>query len=77
MPLLGWRLLADALASIQIGLLSDDPAAHGALAQEEATRQLFAALRQALPAAQYQATCSPYSGQGGAGLGAGPAHRTG
>ena len=51
--LLGWRLLADALASIQIRLLSDEKPA-GALA-EEATRQLFAALRQALPPQRYQA----------------------
>ena len=53
MPLLGWRLLADALASIQIRLLSDGKPA-GALS-EEATRQLFAALRQALPPERYQA----------------------
>jgi hypothetical protein len=47
MPQLGWRLLADALASIQISLLSESLAA-SALAQE-ATQQLFEALRQSLP----------------------------
>jgi hypothetical protein len=53
MPLLGWRLLADALASIQIRLLdSEKPAGRMA---EEATQQLFAALRQSLPPEQYQA----------------------
>lgn len=51
MPVLGWRLLADALASIQIRLLQDDAAS--AVAQE-ATQQLFAALRQALPAERYR-----------------------
>ena len=60
MPLLGWRLLADALASIQIGLLAD-PAAHSALAQEM-TQQLFAALRQNLPAAHYRDMLA-YSGK--------------
>jgi hypothetical protein len=53
MPLLGWRLLADTLASIQIRLLdSEKPAGRMA---EEATQQLFAALRQSLPPEQYQA----------------------
>jgi hypothetical protein len=53
MPLLGWRLLADALASIQIRLLdSEKPVGRMA---EEATQQLFAALRQSLPPEQYQA----------------------
>ena len=53
MPLLGWRLLADALASIQIRLLSDEKPVGGMA--EEATQQLFAALRQALPPERYQA----------------------
>lgn len=53
MPLLGWRLLADALASIQIRLLgAENPAGEMA---EEGTRQLFAALSQSLPPEQYQA----------------------
>ncbi len=59
LPLLGWRLLADALASIQIRLLADTSA--GSMAQET-TQQLFAALRQNLPAEQYQAILA-YSGQ--------------
>jgi len=59
LPLLGWRLLADALASIQIRLLTDTSA--GSLAQET-TQQLFAALRQNLPGEQYQAILA-YSGQ--------------
>ena len=53
MPLLGWRLLADALTSIQIRLLDREKPA-GRMA-EEATQQLFAALRQSLPPEQYQA----------------------
>ena len=44
MPLVGWRLVADALAHVQIRLLGEGPA----LAQET-TQQLFEALRQALP----------------------------
>lgn len=60
MPELGWRLLADALANIQIGLLSG-PAPASALA-EEGTQQLFASLRHALPADRYQAILA-YSGQ--------------
>ena len=59
LPLLGWRLLADALASIQIRLLSDTSASSMA---QETTQQLFAALRQNLPADQYQAILA-YSGQ--------------
>lgn len=59
LPLLGWRLLADALASIQIRLLSDTAA--GSMAQET-TQQLFAALRQNLPGEQYRAILA-YSGQ--------------
>ena len=53
MPLLGWHLLADALASIQIRLLAAERPV-GAMA-EEGTRQLFAALRQSLPPERYQA----------------------
>jgi hypothetical protein len=53
MPLLGWRLLADALASIQIRLLGDEKPVGGMA--EEATQQLFAALSQSLPPEQYQA----------------------
>lgn len=60
MPRFGWRLLADALASIQIRLLDDEKPA-GKLA-EETTSQLFAALRQSLPPDQYQAILS-LSGQ--------------
>ncbi len=52
-PLLGWRLLADALASIQIRLLGDEKLVGGMA--EEATQQLFAALSQSLPPEQYQA----------------------
>ncbi len=53
MPLLGWRLLADTLASIQTRLLGDEKPV-GRIA-EEATQQLFTALRQSLPSEQYQA----------------------
>ena len=53
MPLLGWRLLADALTSIQIHLLSDEKPVGGMA--EEGTQQLFAALSQSLPPEQYQA----------------------
>lgn len=60
MPELGWRLLADALASIQISLLADP---EGGVAQaQEGTQQLFAALRHALPAERYQ-TILAHSGQ--------------
>jgi hypothetical protein len=51
MPELGWRLMADALANIQVRLL-DDPAA-SAVAQE-GTRQLFESLRRSLPQERYQ-----------------------
>ena len=47
MPVLGWRLAADALANIQLRCLSD-PAAGTDLARET-TEGLFVALRQALP----------------------------
>lgn len=50
MPELGWRLIADALANIQIRLLSEPLTP---LAQES-TQQLFAALGQALPAERYR-----------------------
>ena len=53
MPELGWRLLADALASIQMVMLSEH-APKSPLAQE-GTQQLFASLRHALPAERYQA----------------------
>lgn len=51
MPQLGWRLLADALASIQICLLSE-AAAVSPLAQEN-TQKLFESLRQAVDAEIY------------------------
>jgi hypothetical protein len=60
MPVLGWRLLADALANIQISLLSDIVPA-SPLAQE-GTQQLFASLRHALPQERYQAILA-HSGQ--------------
>ncbi|HLO62695.1 MAG TPA: hypothetical protein VK165_06985, partial [Azonexus sp.] len=60
MPELGWRLVADALANIQIGLLSA-PAPASPLAQD-GTQQLFASLRHALPEARYQAILA-HSGQ--------------
>ena len=60
MPELGWRLLADALASIQISLLAD-PAGSTTQAQD-GTQQLFASLRHALPAERYQAILA-HSGQ--------------
>ncbi len=44
MPLVGWRLVADALAHIQIRLLGE-----GSALAQETTQQLFEALRQALP----------------------------
>lgn len=53
MPLLGWRLLAEALTSIQIHLLSDEKPVGGMA--EEATQQLFATLSQSLPPERYQA----------------------
>lgn len=59
MPTLGWRLLADSLASIQLALLNAMPPSE--LAQRQ-THALFAALRQALPAATYQRILA-HSGQ--------------
>lgn len=47
MPTLGWRLAADALASIQLRCLTD--AAASADLARETTEGLFVALRQALP----------------------------
>ncbi len=60
MPELGWRLVADALAHIQIGLLSSQTPA-SPLAQE-GTQQLFASLRHALPEERYQSILA-HSGQ--------------
>lgn len=60
MPQLGWRLVADALASIQISLLSETAAASD-LAQKT-TQQLFESLRHALPKELFQ-TMLAYSGQ--------------
>jgi hypothetical protein len=47
MPTLGWRLVADALAHIQLRCLSDGAAAQGLAA--EMNGELFAALRRELP----------------------------
>lgn len=47
MPTIGWRLVADALAHIQLRCLTD--AAAGTDLGRETTAALFAALRQALP----------------------------
>ena len=47
MPTLGWRLVADALAHIQIRCLADGLASDGL--GQEMTQQLFAALNQTLP----------------------------
>src|SRR5574343_72362 len=60
MPELGWRLVADALANIQIALLSGQEP-DSALAQD-GTQQLFASLRHALPEDRYQAILA-HSGQ--------------
>jgi hypothetical protein len=60
MPELGWRLVADALANIQIALLSEK-VPDSTLAQE-GTQQLFASLRHALPEERYQAILA-HSGQ--------------
>lgn len=60
MPTLGWRLLADALANIQIALLADGAPA-SPLAQD-GTQRLFAALRHVLPPERYQVILA-YSGQ--------------
>ncbi|MBS1144003.1 MAG: hypothetical protein H6R14_1409 [Proteobacteria bacterium] len=52
MPDLGWRLLADALANIQIALLA--PNAPASPLAQDGTQQLFASLRHALPQDRYQ-----------------------
>lgn len=51
LPTLGWRLVADALASIQMRLINDTAASAVA---RDGTQQLFAALRSALPAERFQ-----------------------
>ena len=60
MPTIGGKLLADALAGIQISLLADNPAP-SALAQEN-TQHLFEALRQNLAPERYREILA-YSGQ--------------
>lgn len=50
MPEIGWRLVADALAHIQIGVLKEDVTEIA----REGTQMLFASLRQAMPLALYQ-----------------------
>ena len=50
MPVAGWRLVADALAFIQIRCLADGLAAEGV--GQEATQALFVALSRELPKAQ-------------------------
>lgn len=50
MPMAGWRLVADALAFIQIRCLADGLAAEGV--GQEATQALFGALARELPGAQ-------------------------
>lgn len=52
MPTLGWRLVADALAHIQIQCLNDGLAQEGLAHQT--TQALFESLRQALPREQYE-----------------------
>ena len=59
MPTLGWRLLADALANIQISLLSNSTATEIA---QNSTQQLFESLRQSLPAERYREILA-HSGQ--------------
>lgn len=51
MPTLGWRLVADALAHIQLRCLTDAGASQGQAM--ELTQELFAALRRALPGEVY------------------------
>ena len=50
MPAVGWRLIADALASIQAALLAGDLGERG----QRGTQQLFASLQHALPAERYR-----------------------
>lgn len=52
MPQIGWRLVADALAHIQISLLGNMDAMSEVA--KDGTQQLFESLRQALPAERYQ-----------------------
>ena len=59
MPEIGWRLIADALASMQISLLADP---HVSTQAQIGTQQLFEALRHALPAERYQ-TVAAHAGQ--------------
>ena len=59
MPNLGWRLLADALANIQVALLNDT---HVSEITQESTQQLFESLRQSLPAERYREILA-HSGQ--------------
>lgn len=60
MPELGWRLVADGLAHIQISLLGE--MATATELARESTQQLFESLRQALPAERYQSILR-HSGQ--------------
>lgn len=59
LPTFGWRLVADALAHIQIGWMELEKASPWVEGQ---TRALFEALRHALPAERYQ-TILAHSGQ--------------
>ena len=52
MPQLGWRLLADALANIQVCLLDESGSATPV--GRESTQQLFESLQHALPRERYQ-----------------------
>lgn len=52
LPELGWRLLADALANIQVALLN---ASDSSPLARDSTQELFESLRRALPAERYQA----------------------
>ena len=52
LPELGWRLLADALANIQIALLN---ASDSSPLARDSSQELFESLRRALPAERYQA----------------------
>ncbi len=60
MPQIGWRLLADSLASIQISFLSDT--AGISTQAQQSTQELFEALRHALRPEQFQKILA-YSGQ--------------
>lgn len=60
LPELGWRLVADTLAHIQVALLSDSQPVSAAA--REYTQQLFDALRHALPVEHYR-TIMHYAGQ--------------